>query len=162
MTDLNFDLNELLSSANAYDNKGAYQTLQNMINRKEVINVKFFTDKQSYPCAWIESKGVAGFKYQLKSESFKGLLKYLAKGEVTDFDTDPMNVETQSNPQEDFQLNIFKMFIEGGWKIQYVPLFRESNGYVSANLPLYKGKIFFRVERTNELLDYLRENNQTI
>lgn len=162
MTDLNFDLNELLSSANAYDNKGAHQALLGMMNRKEVINVKFFTDKQSYPCAWIESKGVAGFKYQLKSESFKGLLKYLAKGEVTDFDTDPMNVETQSNPQEDFQLNILKMFIEGGWKIQYVPLFRESNGHVSANLPLYKGKIFFRVERTNELLDYLRENNQTI
>ena len=162
MTDLNFDLNELLSSANAYDNKGAHQALLGMMNRKEVINVKFFTDKQSYPCAWIESKGVAGFKYQLKSESFKGLLRYLAKGEVTDFDADPMNVETQSNPQEDFQLNILKMFIEGGWKIQYVPLFRESNGHVSANLPLYKGKIFFRVERTNELLDYLRENKQTI
>lgn len=162
MTDLNFDLNELLSSANAYDNKGAHQALLGMMNRKEVINVKFFTDKQSYPCAWIESRVVAGFKYQLKGESFKGLLKYLAKGEVTDFDADPMNVEIQSNLQEDFQLNIFKMFIEGGWKIQYVPLFRESNGYVSANLPLYKGKIFFRVERTNELLDYLREKRQTI
>lgn len=162
MEKIAFSVNELLNSPQMYDNLGAYQTLQNMMNRKEVINVKFFTDKQSYPCAWIESKGVAGFKYQLKGESFKGLLKYLAKGEVTDFDTDPMNVETQSNPQEDFQLNILKMFIEGGWKIQYVPLFRESNGYVSANLPLYKGKIFFRVERTNELLDYLRENNQTI
>ena len=160
--EFNMNLKELLSSANAYDNKGAHQVLKDMMNRKEVINVKFFTDKQSYPCAWIESKGVAGFKYQLNGESFKGLLKYLTKGEVTDFDTDPMSVEKQSNPQEDFQLNIFKMFIEGGWKIQYVPLFRESNGYVSANLPLYKGKIFFRVERTNELLDYLRENNQTI
>ena len=73
MTDLNFDLNELLSSANAYDNKGAHQALLGMMNRKEVINVKFFTDKQSYPCAWIESKGVAGFKYQLKSESFKSM-----------------------------------------------------------------------------------------
>ena len=58
MTDLNFDLNELLSSANAYDNKGAHQALLGMMNRKEVINVKFFTDKQSYPCAWIESKGI--------------------------------------------------------------------------------------------------------
>ena len=160
--ELKFNFNELLSSTQVYDNLGAYQALLGMMNRKEVINVKFFTDKQSYPCAWIESKGVAGFNYQLKTESLKGLVKYLAKGEVTDFDTDPMNVETQSNPQEDFQLNIFKMFIEGGWKIQYVPLFRESNGHVSANLPLYKGKIFFRVERTNELLDYLRENNQTI
>lgn len=57
-----FNLNELVSSTNAYDNIGAYQTLQDMMNRKEVINVKFFTDKQSYPCAWIESRVVAGFK----------------------------------------------------------------------------------------------------
>lgn len=160
--EFNLNLKELLSSANAYDNKGAHQALLGMMNRKEVINVKFFTDKQSYPCAWIESRVVAGFKYQLNGESFKRLLKYLVKGEVTDFDTDPMNLEIQSNSQEDFQLNILKMFIESGWKIQYVPLFRESNGYVSANLPLYKGKIFFRVERTNELLDYLREKKQTI
>lgn len=96
--ELKFNFNELLSSTQVYDNLGAYQALLGMMNRKEVINVKFFTDKQSYPCAWIESRVVAGFKYQLKGESFKGVLKYLAKGEVTDFDADPMNVETQSNP----------------------------------------------------------------
>lgn len=157
----NLNINELLSSTQEYDNKGAYQTLQEMMNRKEVINVKFFADKQGYPCAWIESANVAGFKYILKNESFAGLMKYLIKGEVSDFDAAPIQIETVNDPR-DFQLNLFKQFVESGRKIQYVPLFREANGYVSANIPFFKGKIFFRVERTSELLDYLRENKQAI
>lgn len=156
-----FNFDELLSSTQEYDNKGAYQTLQEMMSRKEVINVKFYADKQGYPCAWIESANVAGFKYILKSESFAGLMKYLAKGEVSDFDADPMKAEAVNAPK-DFQLNLFKQFVGSGRKIQYVPLFREANGYVSANIPFFKGKIFFRVERTSELLDYLRENKQAI
>lgn len=162
---MNFDFNisELFSSKeNRYDNCGAYQTLQDMMNRKEVINVKFFADKQGYPCAWIESKGVAGFKYQLKSCALKGLMQYLNGSEVFDFDQAPMNVETLSNPEDDFQLNLFKQFVESGRKIQYVPLFRESTGYVSAIISFFKGKIFFRVVRTDELLSYLRENKQSI
>ena len=131
------------------------------MSRKEVINVKFYADKQGYPCAWIESANVAGFKYILKNESFAGLMKYLAKSEVSDFDADPMKAEAVNAPK-DFQLNLFKQFVESGRKIQYVPLFREANGYVSANIPFFKGKIFFRVERTSELLDYLRENKQGI
>lgn len=156
-----FYLNELLSSKNVYDNQGAYQTLQDMMNRKEVINVKFFADKEGYPCSWIESRDVAGFKYRLKGESLKGILHYLNKGEVSDFDADPMKMEMVNAPK-DFQLNLFKQFVKSGRKIQYVPLFREANGYVSANIPFFKGKIFFRVERTSELLDYLRENKQAI
>lgn len=159
--ELKFNFNELLSSSQVYDNKGAYQTLQEMMSRKEVINVKFFADKQDYPCAWIESANVAGFKYILKDQAFTGLMKYLVKGEISDFDTDPMQTETVNAPK-DFQLNLFKQFVGSGRKIQYVPLFRESNGYVSANIPFFKGKIFFRVERTSELLDYLRENKQAI
>ena len=148
MTNFEFNFDELLSSTNEYDNKGAYQTLQDMMNRKEVINVKFYADKQGYPCAWIESANVAGFKYILKNESFAGLMKYLVKGEVSDFDADPMKAEAVNAPK-DFQLNLFKRFVGSGRKIQYVPLFREANEYVSANIPFFKGKIFFRVERTN-------------
>lgn len=161
MDNFNFNLNELLCSTNEYDNQGAYQTLQEMMHRKEVINVKFFADKQDYLCAWIESANVAGFKYRLKNESFKGLIRYLNKGEVSDFDATPMEVKASTKAQQ-FQLGLFMQFVESGRKIQYVPLFRESNGYVSANIPFFKGKIFFRVERTSELLDYLRENKQAI
>ena len=63
MNDFSFNLSELINSQNEYDNRGAYKTLQDMMSRKEVINVKFYADKQGDPCAWIESANVAGFKY---------------------------------------------------------------------------------------------------
>ena len=54
---LEFNFSDLLEKpATAYDNKGAYETLQAMMNRKEMLNVKFITDKDNYPAAWIESK----------------------------------------------------------------------------------------------------------
>lgn len=160
---LEFNFSELLEkSATAYDNKGAYETLQAMMNRKEVLNVKFFTDRNSYPAAWIESKRVAGFKYILKSESIKGLFRYLMKGEVTDFDIAPMDIEPVSDEQKDFQRTMLNLFVESGLQLQYVPLFRDQIGQVSAIANYFKGKVFFRLQRDTKLLEYLREYKQAV
>ena len=70
------------SAIKTYDNTGAYNTLLEMISRKEQITVKFYSGKDNIPCAWIESKHIAGFKYQLKTSSFHGLLNYLCQGTV--------------------------------------------------------------------------------
>ncbi len=160
---LEFNFSELLEkSATAYDNKGAYETLQAMMNRKEMLNVKFITDKDNYPAAWIESKRVAGFKYILKSESIKGLFRYLMKSEITDFDTDPMNIEPMSDEQKDFQRKMLNLFVESGIQLQFVPLFRDQISKISATANYFKGKVFFRLQRDMELLDYLREYKQAV
>ena len=160
---LEFNFSDLLEkSVNSYDNKGAYETLQGMMQRKEMINIKFFTDRNNYPAAWIESKRVAGFKYILKSESVRGLFRYLMKSEVTDFDKDPMNVETVSDEKRDFQRTMFNKFIESGIQLQFVPLFRDQISRISATANYFKGKIFFQLQREQELLDYLREYKQAI
>ena len=75
------------NSVKVYDNQGAYNTLQEMMKRKEQLIVKFYGSKDNTRCAWIESAHVAGFKYQLKSASYQGLLNYLFYSDVTDFDT---------------------------------------------------------------------------
>ena len=142
-----------------YDNEGAYQTLQAMMNRKEQLTVKFYSGKDGYPCAWIESKRVAGFKYQLKSESFQGLMQYLTKGEAIDFDSNPAEADTLEEGA-DFQLMVLQELIREGKTIQYIPLFRENPEYISAVLPCFKGKVMFRIKRANDILDYLRENKQ--
>ena len=80
---------------------------------------------------------------------------------VTDFDTNPKVADTL-NENEDFQLGILKAMIDAGKTIQYVPLFREHPDYISAILPCFKGKIMFRIKRTEETLSYLRENKQII
>ena len=75
------------------------------MNRKEQLTVKFYSGKDNIPCAWIESKRIAGFKYQLKTESFNGLLNYLCKGIVDDFDKNPTEFDTIQEG-EDFQFKI--------------------------------------------------------
>lgn len=147
------------SAVKKYDNEGAYQTLQAMMNRKEQLTVKFYNGKDGIPCAWVESRRVAGFKYQLKSVTFQGLMQYLTKGEVSDFDSNPAVTDTLDEGA-DFQLMVLQMLVDAGRTIQYVPLFRENPEYVSAVLPCFKGKVIFRIKRTNEMLDYLRENKQ--
>ena len=158
----NFDYNFGTKTAiKEYDNQGACNTLQEMMKRKEQLIVKFYGSKDNTRCAWIESAHVAGFKYQLKSVSYQGLLDYLFKGKEIDFDTNPKEADTL-NENEDFQFKILTMMVEAGKTIQYVPLFREHPDYISAILPCFKGKIMFRIKRTEETLSYLRENKQII
>ena len=156
MSNFNYSINAE-SAVKEYDNQGAYNTLQEMMKRKEQLIVKFYGSKDNTRCAWIESAHVAGFKYQLKSASYQGLLNYLFKGDVTD----PKEADTL-NENEDFQLGILKAMIDAGKTIQYVPLFREHPESISAILPCFKGKIMFRIKRTDETLDYLREQKQAI
>lgn len=67
MANFNYSINAE-SAVKEYDNQGAYNTLQEMMKRKEQLTVKFYGGKDNIPCAWIESAHVAGFKYQLKNK----------------------------------------------------------------------------------------------
>lgn len=89
------------------------------------------------------------------------LINYLQDGILADFDINPTDTEPLED-NSDFQMEIFKMFVNAGKAIQYAPLFRTQPKFLSAMLPLTKGKIIFRVERSDELLDYLREKKQVI
>lgn len=160
MANLKFEISSS-SAIRQYDNVGAYKTLQALMKRGENLTTKFFKSKDNIPCAWIESRNVAGFKYEMKDESFHGLINYLRNGIPVDFDNNPSEFTPLDNKTE-FQLEVLKMFVNAGMTLQYVPLFREQPKFLSAILPLAKGKIIFRVERTDELLDYLCEKKQII
>ena len=143
----------------AYDNAGAFATLLSIMNRNANINVEFRLDKNNFHYAWIETRGVAGFKYYLKNESFNGIVRYLTKGEVTEFDPAPQEYEVAKFTSDFY---IMKLFVDKGMMLQCTPLFRERPGYVSAFLPCKKGKITFRVKRTEQIVAYLREAGQFI
>ena len=142
-----------------YDNAGAYATFMAIMNRGNRTDVQFKLDKDNYHYAWIESKGVAPFKYYLKNESFNGIVRFLMKGEATDFDPAPMDYE-KAKFNDEFM--IMKLFVDKGMTLQCTPLFREKSEYISAVLPCKKGKIIFRVKRTDYALNYLREAGQYI
>ena len=100
-------------------------------------------------------------KLEHKTGHPNGLINYLQDGILADFDINPTDTEPLED-NSDFQMEIFKMFVNAGKAIQYAPLFRTQPKFLSAMLPLSKGKIIFRVERTDDLLDYLREKKQVI
>lgn len=142
-----------------YDNAGAYATLLSIMNRYSQLDVQFKLDKENCHYAWVEAKGVAPFKYYLKNQSFNGIIRYLRKGEITDFDSAPMEYEKAKFTDE---FTIMKLFVDKGIMLQCTPLFRERPEYISAFLPCKKGKITFRVKRTDCVLEYLREAGQYI
>ena len=157
-----FDFSELQGTKQQlYDNVGAQAEVEKMMKRGDKLSVKFGTTKTQHPYAWVESKTVTGFKYELDAERAKNLIKYMVTGEISDYAGDPMQSDTVE-AGEDYQWKVMKQFIEGGQTLQYTPLFREYNDKISAMKAMFKGKVFFRVPRTKENLDYLREHQQDI
>lgn len=141
-----------------YDNNGAHEAAKLIMKKHENLSVKFKTDKDNYPYAWLESKSVAGFKLRLNQKELIWLMRYLKEGETEDFGTEPENVEAyQEGENNDLQLSIFKQLIENGKILQFIPMFRETTGYVTAYASFKKGKIVFRLKRTDDLMEYLTE-----
>ena len=151
-----FTLPTLLETQNQYDNIGAYNQLQAMMKAGQKLSVKFYTGKDNKPCAWIESKQVKGFRYELKEVSFSGLINYLITSEAADFDASPM--ETQPLAEgSNYALLVLKLMLEKHWGIQFTPLFRDKSNYITAQKAFRKGIIFFRIPRTEENLELIRE-----
>ena len=151
-----FTLPTLQEAQNQYDNIGAYNQLQAMMKAGQKLSVKFYTGKDNKPCAWIESKQVAGFRYELKEVSFSGLINYLITGKTADFDASPM--ETQPLAEgANYALLVLKLMLEEHWGIQFTPLFRERSNYITAQKVLRKGTIYFRIQRTDENIELLRD-----
>ena len=144
-----------------YDNTGAHAEVMKMMNRGDKLTIKFGTTKTQHPYAWVESKTVAGFKYELDAERTNHLINYLMTGEVSEYAGDPMKSDTVE-VGDDYQWEMMKLFIENGQTLQYTPLFREYPDKISAMKAMLKGTVFFRITRTPEVLDYLREHQQNV
>ena len=89
----------------------------------------------------------------LDASCTKWLWEYLKNGDDEDFGIFPMKV----NPYEgfDFQFDTLKSLIDMGYAIQFVPTLRETFCFVSALLSLNNGKIFFRMRRTDIIMNYI-------
>lgn len=142
----------------AYDNMGAHEAAKLIMRKFENMDAQFKTGKDGFPYAWLESKSMVGFKLILNVKELNWLMRYLMNGETEDFGTEPEKVEAYKEGEyNDLQLSIFKQLIEKGKILQFVPKFRETNGYITAYAFYKKGKIIFRLKETDELNEYLAE-----
>lgn len=157
----NFNINNEPAIVAPYDNEGACAELKKDMLRGDELSIKFIKDRDGYSCAWVETKHVAPFKVRLNPEIFSWIMQYLetGKGEYN-FDSTPM--EPIKTEDEQYKVNILKLFVNAGKKIQWTPLFRERNGKLSGCHIARNGKVFFYVNHTEELLDWLREMKQAI
>ena len=159
---ISFDFSALQGTKlQQYDNNGAHAEVEKMMKRGDKLSVKFGTTKTQHPYAWVESKTVAGFKYELDAERMNNLIHYMMTGVATEYAGDPMKSDTVETG-EDYQWKMMKQFVESNQTLQYTPLFREYPDRISAMKSMFKGTVFFRIPRTTENLDYLREHQQDI
>ena len=146
-----------------YDNKGAHDTIKHMMENKAILRIKFIADREGYVAAMIETAKIGGFKYRLNEKNFEWLWKYITEGAVEDFGIDPMEVQPDEEAEE-FQESLLRQSVLGKesgefkGQFQVTPMFRETNGKVTAVAAMRKGKITFSTERTTELVEFLREH----
>lgn len=143
----------------AYPNTEAHAELKAMMMRGERVNLSFGIDRLGYEVAYPQSKTTDWFGYQLNPESMAWILRYLTNGEAEDFNVNPTEVvKSEYTTKNDFLKDILKMFVENKLgNIQFVPEIRDRSGKISAIASFRHGLVSFRVERTDEMCDYLRE-----
>ena len=144
-----------------YDNEGACSELLKDMQRGDNLTIKFYKDNDGYACVQVESKNVSSFKVRLNPSIFTWIMQYLETGKsTTQYAPAPMK-PIDADP-EDFKANMLKLFVDKGKSIQWTPQFRERNGKLSGTHIAKHGKIYFYVERSEELIDWLREMKQAI
>lgn len=142
-----------------YPNTEAHAELKAMMMRGERVNLSFGIDRIGYEVAYPQSKTTDWFGYQLNPESMAWILRYLTNGEIEDFNVKPNDVvKSEYTTKNEFVADMLKMFVENRLgNIQFTPQLRDRSGKISAIVSFRHGLVSFRVERTDEMCDYLRE-----
>ena len=142
-----------------YPNTETHAELKAMMMRGERVNISFGIDRFGFEVAYPQSKTTDWFGYQLNPESMAWILHYLTNGEMEDFNVNPTEVvKSEYATKNDFLTDILKMFIENKLgNIQFTPEIRDRSGKISAIASFRHGIVSFRVERTEQMTEYLRD-----
>lgn len=143
----------------AYPNTEAHAELKAMMNRGERINLSFGIDRFGFEVAYPQSKTTDWFGYQLNPENMAWILRYLNNGDAEDFNVNPAEVvKSDYITKSEFVADMLKMFVENKLgNIQFTPQLRDRSGKISAIASFRHGLVSFRVERTEEMTEYLRD-----
>lgn len=92
--------------------------------------------------------------------AYRELLSRVNNGEsnsTVNEDTVRANEVEPNEEGQDFTTDLFKLLIDEGFTPQIAPLFRTVYGYVNAVFNFPNGRMYFRLEHTDELMDYLAD-----
>lgn len=123
------------------------------------VLLSFSIDRYGYEIVYAQSKTTNWFAYQLNPENMAWILHYLTNGETEDFELNPTEVvKSEYANKNEFVADMLKMFVENKLgNIQFTPQLRDRMGEISAIASFNHGLVSFRVERTEEMTQYLRD-----
>lgn len=156
MTKFNLQGLGTANNSASYDNESAYRELLSRVNNNENLTISVFIDRNNYPSFGIETKRVSRFKLRVNQNLLSLLISYLNNGIINENEIKANEVEPCEEDQ-DFKVDLFKLLIDAGFTPQIAPLFRTAYGYINAVFNFPNGRMYFRLERTDELMDYLAD-----
>ena len=134
----------------AYDNETAHREVKLLMMQHKQLDIKVENEE-----VWISSQGVTGLRYLLNDDGWQWILGYLQTGEYEDFGVFPSAVSHIVN--DGYKVNKVKGLVEQGCNILPVSFHRETEAYISLRAFFKFGKLFFRIRRTDDFINYLIE-----
>lgn len=134
----------------AYDNETAHREVKLLMMQHKQLDIKVENEE-----VWISSQGVTGLRYLLNDDSWKWILGYLQTGEYEDFGVFPSAVSHIVN--DGYKESKVKGLVDQGCNILPVSFHRETEAYISLRAFFKFGKLFFRIRRTDDFINYLIE-----
>lgn len=155
-----FSTKNIQGTAPICDNTAAVTEVHRMMHYGEILDIRFGTDKQRYPYAWLESRQTDGFKILMNQDILDLFSNYLINGTCDNTVQNPNDIEKDDEEGgKSFEQQMFEqLIIRDAKRMQRVPTFRDKPGYISAHFRYSWGKIFFRVEQTPELEELIAEH----
>ena len=128
-----------------------------MMKRGMEIELSFPDTWERFQRVMISGRSISKFPLDLSNESRAGLFEYLDTGSYETFEKSSNDIVTYSRPI-DFQLIVLRILVMKKLPLLFTPRARDYPYYQHAILPCTKGVIYFKVVRTKELVEYIKEH----
>lgn len=134
-----------------YDNEAAHQQLKQLMEQKKNLSVRL----DDTPCAWISISNMTRLRYLLNASSWMWITNYLETGNPDDFRVFPSLREAMPG----FQVTVLKALLDTKRRIYKIPFLRETQSQLNLVAVFSFGKIYFRINRTAPIVEYLNAHN---
>ena len=131
----------------SYKNLEIHSQLKQLMEQGKKLTINLDDE----PCAWISTYRVTSLRYSLNNDSWKWLLNYLKTGNPDDFGINPVDLP----PLPNFQRKALTELVNGNECVARIPFLRETTAYINLVAIFKFGKVTFRIQRTNEFVEYL-------
>lgn len=139
------------TSPHIYDNEAAHQQLKQLMEQKKNLSVRL----DDTPCAWISISNMTRLRYLLNTSSWMWITNYLETGNPDDFRVFPSLREAMPG----FQVTVLKALLDTKRRIYKIPFLRETQSQLNLAAVFSFGKIYFRINRTAPIVEYLNAHN---